>query len=100
MKIKFSYFLLIYSRCGALASWAERHTNVCLDLVTVLLEFPIALLEYLDLLLELCNLQIFVLLKLYNHFKMLALFLIPTHTYYFQNYAGIIAASLFLLQAF
>ena len=28
------------------------------------------------------------------HFKLLAYFLIPTHTYDVQNYAGIIAASL------
>ena len=33
MKIAFSFFLLIYSRCGALASWAARHTIVCLDLL-------------------------------------------------------------------
>ena len=32
MKIAFSFFLLIYSRCGAPASWAARHTIVCLDL--------------------------------------------------------------------
>ena len=31
VKIAFSFFLLIYSRCGAPASWAERHTTVCLD---------------------------------------------------------------------
>ena len=31
MKIAFSFFLLIYSRCGAPASWAARHTIVCLD---------------------------------------------------------------------
>ena len=31
MKIAFSFFLLIYSRCGAPASWATRHTIVCLD---------------------------------------------------------------------
>ena len=49
MKIAFSFFLLIYSRCGAPASWAARHTIVCLDSVTVLLEFLTALLEYLDL---------------------------------------------------
>ena len=29
----FSFFLSIYSRCGALASWAARHTTVCLDRV-------------------------------------------------------------------
>ena len=28
----FSFFLSIYSRCGAPASWAARHTTVCLDL--------------------------------------------------------------------
>ena len=27
----FSLFLSIYSRCGAPASWAARHTTVCLD---------------------------------------------------------------------
>ena len=32
MKIAFSFFLLIYSRCGAPASWAARHTIVCLDI--------------------------------------------------------------------
>ena len=32
VKIAFSFFLLIYSRCGAPASWAARHTIVCLDL--------------------------------------------------------------------
>ena len=31
MKIAFSFFLLIYSRCGAPASWAVRHIIVCLD---------------------------------------------------------------------
>ena len=29
----FSFFLSIYSRCGAPASWAARHTTVCLDIV-------------------------------------------------------------------
>ena len=33
MKIAFSFFLLIYSRCGAPTSWAARHTAVCLDIV-------------------------------------------------------------------
>ena len=32
MKIAFSFFLLIYSLCGAPASWAARHTIVCLDI--------------------------------------------------------------------
>ena len=27
----FSFFLSIYSRCDAPASWAARHTTVCLD---------------------------------------------------------------------
>ena len=31
MKITFTFFLLIYSWCGAPASWAARHTTVCLD---------------------------------------------------------------------
>ena len=31
MKMTFFFFLLIYSRCGAPASWAARHTIVCLD---------------------------------------------------------------------
>ena len=39
---------------------------------TVLLEFLTVLLEYLDFLKELCNLQIFLLLKLYTYLKMLA----------------------------
>ena len=30
----FSFFLSIYSRCGAPASWAARHTIVCLDTVS------------------------------------------------------------------
>ena len=34
VKIAFSFFLLIYSRCGAPASWAARHTIVCLDIVS------------------------------------------------------------------
>ena len=29
----FSFFLSIYSQCGAPASWAARHTTVCLDLI-------------------------------------------------------------------
>ena len=29
----FSFFLSIYSRCGAPASWAARHSIVCLDLI-------------------------------------------------------------------
>ena len=32
MKIAFSFFLLMYSQCGVLASWATRHTIMCLDL--------------------------------------------------------------------
>ena len=36
VKIAFSFFLLIYSRCGAPASWAVRHTIVCLDLYTLM----------------------------------------------------------------
>ena len=32
VKMTFSFFLSIYSRCGAPASWAARHTTVCLDL--------------------------------------------------------------------
>ena len=43
------------------------------------LEFLTALLEYEYILTELCNLQIFPLLKLYNHLKMLAQSLIHTH---------------------
>ena len=31
VKITFTFFLLIYSRRGALASWAAQHTTVCLD---------------------------------------------------------------------
>ena len=31
VKMTFSFFLQIYSRCGAPASWAARHTTVCLD---------------------------------------------------------------------
>ena len=32
VKMTFSFFLYkIYSRCGAPASWAARHTTVCLD---------------------------------------------------------------------
>ena len=34
--------------CYAPASWAARHTTVCLDSVTFLLQFLTALLEYLD----------------------------------------------------
>ena len=32
----FSFFLSIYSRCGAPASWAARHTTVCLDIARLL----------------------------------------------------------------
>ena len=32
MKTTFSLFLLMYSQCGALASWAARHTTVCLNI--------------------------------------------------------------------
>ena len=34
VKITFTFFLLIYSRCGAPASWAARHITVCLDIAT------------------------------------------------------------------
>ena len=34
VKMTFSFFLSIYSRCGAPASWAARHTIVCLDTQT------------------------------------------------------------------
>ena len=37
VKIAFSFFLLIYSRCGAPTSWAARHTTVCLDTINQLL---------------------------------------------------------------
>ena len=30
-KLHSSFFLSIYSQCGALASWATRHTSFCLD---------------------------------------------------------------------
>ena len=33
VKMTFSFFLSIYSRCGAPASWAARHTIVCLDIL-------------------------------------------------------------------
>ena len=33
VKMTFSFFPSIYSRCGAPASWAARHTIVCLDLI-------------------------------------------------------------------
>ena len=33
VKMTFSFFLQIYSRCGAPASWAARHTTMCLDLI-------------------------------------------------------------------
>ena len=33
MKMTFSFFLSIYSRCGAPASWAARYTTMCLDLI-------------------------------------------------------------------
>ena len=36
VKMTFSFFLSIYSRCGAPASWAARHTIVCLDTVDVM----------------------------------------------------------------
>ena len=32
VKIAFSFFLLIYSLCGAPTSWAARHTILCLDI--------------------------------------------------------------------
>ena len=35
VKMTFSFFLSIYSRCGAPASWAARHTIVCLDIIKV-----------------------------------------------------------------
>ena len=37
VKIAFSFFLLIHSRCGAPTSWAARHTTVCLDVVAPLI---------------------------------------------------------------
>ena len=33
VKMTFSFFLSVYSRCGAPASWAARHTIVCLDVM-------------------------------------------------------------------
>ena len=35
-EIMFSFFLSIYSQCGALASQAARHTTVCLDTIKIL----------------------------------------------------------------
>ena len=32
VKMTFSFFLSIYSRCGVPTSWAARHTIVCLDM--------------------------------------------------------------------
>ena len=47
VKMTFSYFLSIYSQCGVPASWAARHTIVCLDLnrnakdeKLILIKFP------------------------------------------------------------
>ena len=64
VKMTFSFFLSIYSRCGAPASWAAQHTIVCLDIILIyivfilavrglaiiiIIKYMIALLEYLDL---------------------------------------------------
>ena len=35
VKMTFSFFLSIYSRCSAPASWAARHTIVCLDMYII-----------------------------------------------------------------
>jgi len=35
VKIAFLFFLLITHLCGAPASWAARHTTVCLDTQTL-----------------------------------------------------------------
>ena len=35
----FSFFLSIYSRCGVPASWAARHTTVCLDMYYIICIF-------------------------------------------------------------
>ena len=48
----FSFFLSIYSRCGAPASWAARHTIVCLD--TLMIE------EYIMSLLRICHLNTYL----------------------------------------
>jgi len=37
MKIVFLFFLLIIHWCGAVASWAARHTTVCLDMKGLLI---------------------------------------------------------------
>ena len=37
MKIIFFVFLSIYSWCDATASWAARHTTVCLDIINMLI---------------------------------------------------------------
>jgi len=37
VKIAFLFFLLITHWCGAPASWAARHTTVCLDLFVSLM---------------------------------------------------------------
>ena len=34
VKMTFFSFMSLYPQCGALASWAARHTIVCLDVVT------------------------------------------------------------------
>ena len=34
VKITFFFFLSIYSRGGAMASWAAQHATVCLDIVS------------------------------------------------------------------
>jgi len=36
VKIAFLFFLLITHLCGAPASWAARHTTVCLDIFSSL----------------------------------------------------------------
>jgi len=36
VKIAFLFFLLITHWCGASASWAARHTTVCLDYFTII----------------------------------------------------------------
>ena len=48
MKIAFSFFLLIYSRCGAPASWAARHTIVCLDTCYATLQAAVEITSHYD----------------------------------------------------
>jgi len=64
VKIAFLFFLLITHLCGAPASWAARHTTVCLDSMMIVVKMHV---NFND-----------TLVKVYNNLSSLLIFIFST----------------------